>query len=108
MWDGSDWATDGGKHRANYSYEPFLSTYTDFIINGCTGEQHDCRAGYLDHLFPPKLSKAQKEALEFVRKNYMTYDYCKDVSRYPKGLPECPRSPPSSPSVPPAPAHHHA
>lgn len=91
MWDGSDWATDGGKYRANYSYEPFLSTYTDFIISGCRAEQRDCNPGYLDRLIPPTLSKAQKRALNFVRSNYMTYDYCQDVSRYPKGLPECPR-----------------
>lgn len=92
VWDGSDWATDGGKHRANYSYEPFLSTYTNFIISGCTAGQPDCKPGRLDHLFPPILSKAQKEDLHFVRNNYMIYDYCHDTSRYPKGLPECPRS----------------
>lgn len=100
LWDASDWATDGGKYRANYSYEPFLSTYSDFIISGCTGEQHDCKLpGYLDHLIPPTLSKAQKQALDFVRNNYMTYDYCQDFSRYPSGLPECPRLPPPSPPV---------
>lgn len=95
LWDASDWATDGGKYRANYTYEPFLSTYSNLIISGCTSEQRDCKPDYLDQLISPTLSTDQKEALDFVRKNYMTYDYCQDVYRYPKGLPECPRSSPA-------------
>jgi len=97
LWDASDWATDGGKYKANYSYEPFLSTYTNLITSGCTPDQRDCKSDYLDQLVPSTLSKDQKEAIEFVRSNYMIYDYCQDVSRYPKGLPECLRS---------SPAHH--
>lgn len=109
LWDGSDWATDGGKHRANYNYGPFLSSYSDFIISGCTAEQLNCRwPRYLNHLIPPTLSKAQKQALHIVRNNYMIYDYCHDVSRYPNGLPECPRSSPPRRPTPPAPGHHHA
>lgn len=112
LWDGSDWATDGGKYRANYNYGPFLSSYSDFIISGCTAEQLNCRPRYLNHLIPPTLSKAQKQAIHFVRNNYMIYDYCHDVYRYPNGLPaECARSSSprrSTPPGPPAPAHHHA
>lgn len=98
LWDASDWATDGGKYKANYSYGPFLSTYTNFIINGCTPDQRDCVLGYFDQLIPPTLSTDQKQALDFVRKNYMIYDYCQDVYRYPNGLPECPRSSPAHPA----------
>jgi xyloglucan:xyloglucosyl transferase len=95
LWDASDWATDGGKYKANYTYEPFLSTYSNLIVGGCTPDQRDCKPEYLDQLIPPTLSTDQQKTLDFVRKNYMTYDYCQDVSRYPKGLPECPRSSPA-------------
>eukprot|EP01018_Ginkgo_biloba_P026156 Gb_22359 [translate_table: standard] len=94
IWDASAWATDGGKYKANYNYEPFLSTYTNFIISGCS-PRHDlidkkCSHGRLDSIISPKLNKDQIRALQFVRKNYMVYDYCRDFQRYPKGMPECP------------------
>lgn len=94
IWDASDWATDGGKYKANYTYAPFLSTYTNFVTIGCSSkndaEMQYCSHGFLDCFISPKLNKEQIRALDLVRKNYMTYDYCLDLQRYPKGtMPEC-------------------
>lgn len=94
IWDASAWATDGGRYKANYSYEPFLSTYTHFITIGCSSTNDDdmryCSQGFLDCFISPKMNKEQIRAMEVVRKNYMTYDYCQDLQRYPKGtMPEC-------------------
>ncbi|GLJ44616.1 hypothetical protein SUGI_0937810 [Cryptomeria japonica] len=91
IWDASSWATEGGKYKANYSYEPFLGTYTDFMINGCSEEDMKCWYGFLDTFIPSNLNDPLRDALKFVRNNYMTYDYCHDFQRYPKGsMPECP------------------
>ncbi|KAL0464326.1 UNVERIFIED_CONTAM: putative xyloglucan endotransglucosylase/hydrolase protein 30 [Sesamum latifolium] len=35
IWDASDWATSGGKYRANYKYAPFVAEFTDLILHGC-------------------------------------------------------------------------
>ncbi|KAL0397468.1 UNVERIFIED_CONTAM: putative xyloglucan endotransglucosylase/hydrolase protein 30 [Sesamum calycinum] len=35
IWDASDWATSGGKYRANYKYAPFVAEFTDLILPGC-------------------------------------------------------------------------
>ncbi|KAH9329121.1 hypothetical protein KI387_001229 [Taxus chinensis] len=98
LWDASSWATDGGKYKANYTYAPFLSTYTNFQTIGCNDKDDDCSKVLLDQcLVSPNLTKQQILALQYVRKNYMTYDYCQDLQRYPKGsMPECPQSPSSS------------
>ncbi|GLJ44617.1 hypothetical protein SUGI_0937820 [Cryptomeria japonica] len=92
IWDASSWATDGGKYKANYSYEPFLSSYTNFQMIGCHDKDKYCSQMLLDRcLVSPHLKKKQIVDLKYVRKNYMTYDYCQDLQRYPKGsMPECP------------------
>ncbi|KAJ9565062.1 hypothetical protein OSB04_001028 [Centaurea solstitialis] len=35
LWDGSDWATDGGRAKTNYSNGPFQAHFQDFDIDGC-------------------------------------------------------------------------
>ncbi|GLJ44620.1 hypothetical protein SUGI_0937850 [Cryptomeria japonica] len=98
IWDASSWATDGGKYKANYTYEPFLSSYTNFQTIGCDEKDNYCSKVLLDGcLVSPHLNKKQIVDLKYVRKNYMTYDYCQDLQRYPKGsMPECPAQPSDS------------
>lgn len=99
IWDGSDWATDGGKYKANYTYAPFEAQYTDFILNGCRAPTSwattmsssttlDCDCEF--SLIPEKLSRHQRRSISWVQQNYMTYNYCDDTQRYPTSLPECP------------------
>lgn len=35
LWDGSNWATDGGRTKVNYSNAPFQAHFQDFNIDGC-------------------------------------------------------------------------
>ncbi|KAK9755214.1 hypothetical protein RND81_01G010100 [Saponaria officinalis] len=35
IWDGSSWATGGGKFKANWTFEPFVAEYTNFTVAGC-------------------------------------------------------------------------
>lgn len=107
IWDASSWTTDGGRYKANYSFQPFLATYTNFITVSCLPVLKDelynldnqyCSQGrVLDCNFPPELNQYQLQALDVVQKNYMVYDYCQNFRRYPKGsMPECSAVPTSS------------
>uniref|UniRef100_M8BNX2 Putative xyloglucan endotransglucosylase/hydrolase protein 28 n=1 Tax=Aegilops tauschii TaxID=37682 RepID=M8BNX2_AEGTA len=35
IWDGSAWATEGGKYKVNYKYAPFASDFSDLSLRGC-------------------------------------------------------------------------
>eukprot|EP00249_Psilotum_nudum_P010321 c22471_g1_i5 orf=843-2030(-) len=98
IWDGSGWATDGGKYPVNYEHAPFVATFTNFKLQGCVSNpeetlQDHCESSEFNN--PDKssdllsLSAEQKAALEWVRTNYMYYSYCDDKGRYPVSLPEC-------------------
>lgn len=101
IWDASSWATDGGQYKVNYEFSPFKAVYTNFAMSGCSVVQalireHVCYSQTSTNIFVDnhpilaRLSNHQFLALEWVRMNYMIYDYCKDIKRYPIGLlPEC-------------------
>eukprot|EP00252_Welwitschia_mirabilis_P008555 TRINITY_DN20494_c0_g1_i2.p1 TRINITY_DN20494_c0_g1~~TRINITY_DN20494_c0_g1_i2.p1 ORF type:complete len:135 (-),score=13.72 TRINITY_DN20494_c0_g1_i2:619-1023(-) len=36
IWDASSWATDNGRYKVDYRYQPFVAHYRDFIIGQCT------------------------------------------------------------------------
>lgn len=96
IWDGSDWATDGGKFKTDFKYAPFVTEYSDFLLEGC----------HVDSLkSPPEmqvcdkapdfiksfsgLTMEERAKMEEFRKSYMSYSYCNDRKRYPIPLPEC-------------------
>ncbi|KAH7510750.1 hypothetical protein FEM48_ZijujUnG0098500 [Ziziphus jujuba var. spinosa] len=35
IWDGSQWATHGGKYPVNYKYAPFVASFADMEMSGC-------------------------------------------------------------------------
>ncbi|KAK6144332.1 hypothetical protein DH2020_021152 [Rehmannia glutinosa] len=35
IWDASSWATENGKYKADYNYQPFVGKYNNFKISGC-------------------------------------------------------------------------
>eukprot|EP01018_Ginkgo_biloba_P021202 Gb_10500 [translate_table: standard] len=99
LWDGEDWATDGGLTKTNWSNAPFVAQFRGFAINGCPSHDHHLNSSsssYSDSCFSHKwmqyktLTPRQKRMLKMVRKHYMVYDYCSDRSRYPQPPPECP------------------
>ncbi|KAI3678702.1 hypothetical protein L6452_38005 [Arctium lappa] len=95
LWDGSDWATDGGQTKANWSNEPFQAHFQDFNIDGCpsvtTAPNKDCYSSryWWNRKNYRQLNQRQLKAYEHVRKMYMNYDYCTDRGRYPTPHPEC-------------------
>lgn len=80
LWNADNWATRGGLVKIDWSNAPFHASYKNF--NAISHSQ--------DWLFDQVLDFARQGQMQWVRDNYMIYDYCKDYPRFPLGLPsEC-------------------
>jgi len=91
IWDGSSWATSGGRYKVDYKYAPYVAEFTDLTLQGCAGGRPQAAAcdgapglGGADAMSP-----AQRSKMEAFRARYVTYGYCYDRLRYPTPLPEC-------------------
>ncbi|XP_027098931.2 probable xyloglucan endotransglucosylase/hydrolase protein 33 [Coffea arabica] len=96
IWDGSKWATHGGKYPVNYSYAPFATSLRGIEMEGCIRENSAaCSKRSVSSLDPvdgqefAKLSQLQTTGLEWARGKHMFYSYCQDKSRYKVLPPEC-------------------
>ncbi|KAK8926433.1 putative xyloglucan endotransglucosylase/hydrolase protein 33 [Platanthera zijinensis] len=102
IWDGSDWATRGGKKPINYEYAPFMATLRDFELRGCASNGSEpspsCYGGTGSHegLLDPvdgrefaTLSEEQRSGLAWARNGFMFYSYCDDAKRFTVMPPEC-------------------
>lgn len=94
IWDGSTWATLGGRYKVNYKYAPFVAEFADLVLHGCPVDPLDplssCNEGFdLSSLASTELSVEQRSAMNSVRGKHMTYSYCHDRKRYMVALPEC-------------------
>ncbi|MED6184452.1 Xyloglucan endotransglucosylase/hydrolase protein 31 [Stylosanthes scabra] len=90
IWDASPWATENGKYKADYKYEPFIGRYKDFKMKGCSSESSSSCSP--PSASPPgynTLSPEQNDAMEWVQNNYLVYDYCRDPTRDHTLTPEC-------------------
>ncbi|RLM86621.1 putative xyloglucan endotransglucosylase/hydrolase protein 28 [Panicum miliaceum] len=94
IWDGSTWATLGGRYRVNYRYAPFVAEFADLVIRGCAVDPPDrdprsaaCEARVgLESLAVPAERRA---AMAAFRRAHTSYSYCHDRRRYPVALVEC-------------------
>ncbi|XP_040993081.1 probable xyloglucan endotransglucosylase/hydrolase protein 32 isoform X1 [Juglans microcarpa x Juglans regia] len=90
IWDASSWATEDGKYKADYQYQPFIGRYTNFKIGGCTAEgAASCNPASASPSSSGGLSQQQYSALEWVQRNYLVYNYCQDAKRDHTLTPEC-------------------
>ncbi|CAA0808866.1 Probable xyloglucan endotransglucosylase/hydrolase protein 30 [Striga hermonthica] len=97
IWDASDWATSGGKYRANYKYAPFVAEFTDLVLHGCATDMLEevvvtgCALSHnqLASADFATITRKQEAAMKRFRSKYMYYSYCYDTVRYPVPLPEC-------------------
>ncbi|XP_010271176.1 PREDICTED: probable xyloglucan endotransglucosylase/hydrolase protein 27 [Nelumbo nucifera] len=98
IWDGSNWATNGGRYKVNYKYAPYIAEFSDLVLHGCAVDPIEqspkCDQAVLDALFAGPLPVAgitSKQRVEMVnfRKKYMTYSYCYDRLRYSIPPSEC-------------------
>ncbi|KAL5720818.1 xyloglucan:xyloglucosyl transferase [Ranunculus cassubicifolius] len=89
IWDASSWATEDGKYKADYHYQPFVGRYNNFKLSGCNeNSPASCRPVSGSPYPSGGLSTAQYSAMKWAQ-NYVTYDYCKDSSRDRSQIPEC-------------------
>lgn len=94
IWDASDWATSGGKYKANYKYAPFVAEFTDLVLHGCVSDPLEgvIATGCTEQLVSAdfaNITPKQKIAMKNFRKMYMQYSYCYDTLRYPTPPSEC-------------------
>jgi len=79
LWNAEDWATRGGLVKTDWTKAPFVASFSNF--NAATSSNSATEEA---------LDSSQEQRLQWVRKNYMIYDYCADTKRFPQGLPlEC-------------------
>nr|ABK23987.1 unknown [Picea sitchensis] len=96
LWNGEDWATDGGRVKTDWSKAPFVASYQSFEVDACSVSAQSsspCANDWWDQSGFQSLNQHQLTRLDWVRKNYMTYDYCRDASRFPKPPTECALNP---------------
>ncbi|KAK4358669.1 hypothetical protein RND71_020898 [Anisodus tanguticus] len=92
IWDASSWATEDGRIKADYRYQPFVGKYSNsFKLAGCTAnESPSCRRAPSSSLPGGEgLSRQQIEAMLWVQRNHKVYDYCRDPRRDHTHTPEC-------------------
>ncbi|XP_015086065.1 probable xyloglucan endotransglucosylase/hydrolase protein 32 [Solanum pennellii] len=90
IWDASSWATENGKYKADYNYQPFYGKFTNFKASGCTAySSRWCRPVSASPYRSGGLSRQQRQAMNWVRSHYMVYDYCRDFKRDHSLTPEC-------------------
>ncbi|RZC52770.1 hypothetical protein C5167_021191 [Papaver somniferum] len=100
IWDGSTWATNGGKYKVNYRYAPYVAEFTHLVLHGCTVDpielssincDGDATTNNLDILSSIKntLSSDQRVEMMKFREKHMMYSYCYDHTRYLSPPEEC-------------------
>ncbi|KAK9127526.1 hypothetical protein Syun_016323 [Stephania yunnanensis] len=90
IWDASSWATEDGKYKADYHYQPFIGKYTNFKLSGCRADAGaSCHAVSASPSPSGGLSGQQYQAMQWAQNNYLVYDYCKDWRRDHSQTPEC-------------------
>lgn len=93
IWDGSDWATNGGKYRVNYKYAPYVTEFSDFVLHGCAVDPVEptskCDIAESSEAIPTDITPLQRIKMDSFRTKYMTYSYCYDRARYKVPPSEC-------------------
>ncbi|RVW22291.1 Xyloglucan endotransglucosylase/hydrolase 2 [Vitis vinifera] len=89
LWNADDWATRGGLVKTDWSKAPFTAYYRNFRANSSTPT-----SSFPDSTFQTQeLDSYSRRRLRWVQKNFMIYNYCTDLKRFPQGVPaECKRS----------------
>ncbi|ESQ56427.1 hypothetical protein EUTSA_v10026812mg [Eutrema salsugineum] len=96
LWNGEDWATDGGKAKINWSYAPFKANFQRFFDSGChmdgqkqSGKFCGSAIYWWNRRIYSRLTENEEKAFKHVRTKYMNYDYCSDRPRFPVPPIEC-------------------
>ncbi|XP_057828285.2 xyloglucan endotransglucosylase protein 2 [Cryptomeria japonica] len=80
LWNGDSWATQGGLVKIEWSHAPFVASYRNFNAQSMAASLGEGTNG---------VSSEQWKKLQWVKENFMIYNYCNDKQRYPLPPPEC-------------------
>jgi beta-glucanase (GH16 family) len=91
LWNADDWATRGGLVKTDWSQAPFTAYYMNLNANGCVWSSGKSTCGSGSSTWSnQELDSSAQQRLNWVKKNYMIYNYCTDAKRFPQGFPkEC-------------------
>lgn len=90
IWDASSWATEDGKYKADYRYQPFVGRFTNFKASGCSAYSSPrCRPVSASPYRSGILTRRQYMTMQWVQSHYMVYNYCRDHKRDHSLTPEC-------------------
>ncbi|KAF8388483.1 hypothetical protein HHK36_027155 [Tetracentron sinense] len=96
LWNADDWATRGGLVKTDWTKAPFTAFYRNFNANACVWSSgaSSCGAASTDSsnnaMQTQELDSTSRRKLRWARKNYIVYNYCTDLNRFPQGIPpEC-------------------
>ncbi|XP_041019225.1 probable xyloglucan endotransglucosylase/hydrolase protein 23 [Juglans microcarpa x Juglans regia] len=94
LWNADDWATRGGLVKTDWSQVPFTASYRNFNAQACiwSSGSSSCSSNNssANSWLTESLDATGQERIKWVQKNYMIYNYCTDIKRFPQGLPpEC-------------------
>ncbi|CAK9156660.1 unnamed protein product [Ilex paraguariensis] len=100
LWNADDWATQGGRVKTDWTKAPFTASYRNFNANACvwSSGSSSCSSSSSsssstsgnNSWLNEELDSTSQERLKWVQENYMVYNYCSDLKRFPQGFPpEC-------------------
>ncbi|KAF3321530.1 putative xyloglucan endotransglucosylase/hydrolase protein 30 [Carex littledalei] len=105
IWDGSAWATDGGKVKINYKYSPFVAEFSELVLRGCPSNpiQQSKPSVDLDRCASTEvqlmtadfavMTPKMRSDMRRLREKQMTYTVCYDTVRYQNVFPDCDNTP---------------
>ncbi|XAR67030.1 Xyloglucan:xyloglucosyl transferase [Bertholletia excelsa] len=98
LWNADNWATRGALDKIEWNSSPFIARYRSFTARACHWNGPvsiwQCASQSADNWWTAptysQLSYAKQGQMQWVRDNYMIYDYCKDTNRFNGQMPpEC-------------------
>ncbi|XP_012451482.1 probable xyloglucan endotransglucosylase/hydrolase protein 26 [Gossypium raimondii] len=98
LWNADNWATRGGLVKIDWNSSPFIARFHRFRARACKWDGpvsiNQCAtkspANWWTSPSFSQLSSSQMGQLNWVRQNFMIYDYCKDTKRFNGQIPpEC-------------------
>ncbi|KAL5582595.1 hypothetical protein UlMin_015037 [Ulmus minor] len=102
LWNADDWATRGGLVKTDWTQAPFTAYYRNYKANACvwspSSMSSSCSGSRTDAFQDSAwqqqaLDAAGRNRVRWVHKNFLVYNYCTDLKRFPQGLPlDCRKS----------------
>ncbi|GAB2228197.1 hypothetical protein Droror1_Dr00010027 [Drosera rotundifolia] len=109
IWNADEWATQGGRVKADWTKAPFTASYRNFngaeaciwsagksscsnstSIKSSPSSNSSSMGTQNSAWLTQQLDSPSQQRLKWVQKKYMIYNYCTDIKRFPQGLPrEC-------------------